>query len=208
VVALAPKLAALGVEVRGVRLDSGDLADHARKVRGILDDGGLREVAIFASGGLDETILQRHAAERVPIDGYGIGTSLTTSQDAPALDCAYKIQEYDGKPKRKRSEGKATWPGRKQVYRRYADDGSMAGDVLTLEGADGVGEPLIRPVMRRGERTASPALEDSRRLVAQQLERLPAHLKRLASKPAYPVEVAEGLKTLAQEVDRAEGQGA
>jgi nicotinate phosphoribosyltransferase len=207
VVALAPKLAALGVQVRGVRLDSGDLADHARKVRRILDDGGLREVAIFASGGLDETILQRHGAESVPIDGYGIGTSLTTSQDAPALDCAYKLQEYDGKPKRKRSEGKATWPGRKQVYRGHGD-GIMAGDVLTLESDAASGEPLIRPVMRRGKRLALPALDEVRRLAAAQLERLPAHLKRLASVAAYPVEVAEPLKALAREVDRAEGQRA
>jgi nicotinate phosphoribosyltransferase len=210
VVALAPQLAALGVAVQGVRLDSGDLADHARKVRRILDDGGLRAVRIFASGGLDETILQRYTAAGVPIDGYGIGTSLTTSQDAPALDCAYKIQEYDGRPKRKRSEGKATWPGRKQVYRRQSegDHGVMAGDVLTLE-ADAVrGEPLIRPVMRRGQRLAAPSLEDVRRLAAAQLERLPAHLKRLASEPAYPVEVAQPLRTLARDLDRAESERA
>jgi nicotinate phosphoribosyltransferase len=207
VVALAPRLAAQGLEVRGVRLDSGDLADHARRVRRILDDGGLHKVAIFASGGLDETILQRYAADRVPIDGYGIGTSLTTSQDAPALDCAYKIQEYDGKPKRKRSEGKATWPGRKQVYRRH-DDGAMAGDVLTLESDEASGELLIRPVMRRGERLASPPLEEVRRTAAAQLERLPAHLKRLATEPAYPVEVSEPLRTLARELDRVESEEA
>ena len=90
-----------------------------------------------------------YAAEDVPIDGYGVGTSLTTSQDAPALDSAYKLQEYAGVPKRKRSEGKATWPGRKQVWRRY-EDGTAAGDVLTLEddrqpAAAGL-EPLIGPV--------------------------------------------------------------
>ena len=205
VVALAPRLAAQGLEVRGVRLDSGDLADHARRVRRILDDGGLHKVAIFASGGLDETILQRYAADRVPIDGYGIGTSLTTSQDAPALDCAYKIQEYDGKPKRKRSEGKATWPGRKQVYRRH-DDGAMAGDVLTLESDEASGELLMGPVMRRGERLASPPLEEVRRTAAAQLERLPAPLKRLAAEPAYPVEVSEPLRTLARELDRVESE--
>jgi nicotinate phosphoribosyltransferase len=203
-VALAPKLAAQGVEVQGVRLDSGDLADHARKVRRILDDGGLGEVAIFASGGLDEEILQRYTASGVPIDGYGIGSSLATSQDAPALDCAYKIQEYAGKPKRKRSEGKTTWPGRKQVYRRFADDGVMAGDVLTLDGDEALGEPLIRPVMRQGKRVASPSLEEMRRLVAAQLERLPAHLGRLATEPAYPVEVSAPLQRLASELDRAE----
>jgi nicotinate phosphoribosyltransferase len=132
VVGLVPRLKEIGVDVRGVRLDSGDLAAHARRVRAILDEASLHDIAIFASGGLDEQLLQRYAAEGVPIDGYGIGTSLTTSQDAPALDCAYKIQEYAGAPKRKRSEGKATWPGRKQVWRRYAD-GLMAGDVLTLD---------------------------------------------------------------------------
>jgi nicotinate phosphoribosyltransferase len=204
VVALAPKLAAQGVKVRGVRLDSGDLADHARKVRRILDDGGLGEVAIFASGGLDEAILQRYTASGVPIDGYGIGTSLTTSQDAPALDCAYKIQEYGGKPKRKGSEGKATWPGRKQVYRRFGEDGAMAGDVLTLKGDEPLHEPLIRPVMRDGARSTSPSLEEARRLLAEQLERLPAHLRRLATQPAYPVEVSASLRTLASELDRAE----
>ena len=207
VVALAPRLAELGVKVRGVRLDSGDLAEHARKVRRILDQGGLGDVAIFASGGIDEAVLQRHAAEDVPIYGYGIGTSLTTSQDAPALDCAYKIQEYAGKPKRKRSEGKATWPGRKQVFRRYAEDGTMAGDVLTLEGDDAAGEGLIRPVMHRGERVASPSLEDARRLARAQLERLPAHLRRLDTEPAYPVEVSARLRALADEVDRAEMAG-
>jgi nicotinate phosphoribosyltransferase len=207
VVALAPRLAELGIGIRGVRLDSGDLAEHARKVRRILDAGGLRDVSIFASGGIDEALLQRHAAEQVPIDGYGIGTSLTTSQDAPALDCAYKIQEYDGRPKRKRSEGKATWPGRKQVFRRYAEDGTMAGDVLTLDGDDAAGEALIRPVMRAGRRLASPSLEDVRRFAGEQLARLPAHLKHLETEPAYPVEVSGRLRALARELDRADAAG-
>jgi nicotinate phosphoribosyltransferase len=204
VVALAPRLAELGIKIRGVRLDSGDLAEHARKVRRILDEGGLREVAIFASGGLDETVLQRHVAAGVPIDGYGIGTSLTTSEDAPALDCAYKLQEYDGKPKRKRSEGKATWPGRKQVFRRYAEDGAMAGDVLGLEDEAAAGEVLILPVMRRGVRLALPSLDDACRLARAQLERLPAHLMRLDTEPAYPVEVSARLVALARELDRAD----
>ena len=207
VVALAPRLAELGVKIRGVRLDSGDLAEHARKVRRILDEGGLREVSIFASGGLDEAVLQHHLAANAPIDGYGIGTSLTTSQDAPSLDCAYKIQEYDGRPKRKRSEGKATWPGRKQVFRRYGADGAMAGDLLVLEHEEAAGETLIRPVMRQGRRLELPSLEDARRLARAQLERLPARLKRLDSEPAYPVEVSALLQALAREIDRREMEG-
>jgi nicotinate phosphoribosyltransferase len=203
VVELAPRLAQLGLKVRGVRLDSGDLAGHARRVRRILDRGELADVSIFASGGLDEDLLQRYIADGVPIDGYGVGTSLTTSQDAPALDCAYKIQEYAGAPKRKRSEGKATWPGRKQVWRRYDESGTMAGDVLSLEDDAQEGQPLICQVMRNGRRIGVlPTLEDARTLCAAQLERLPRHLRRLAHHPPYRVEVSDALRTLADEVDR------
>ena len=131
VVALAPKLAAEGIRVRAVRLDSGDLVTLSRKVRRILDDGGLADVTIFASGGLDEGELARLIEAGAPITGFGIGTSLATSEDAPALDCAYKLQEYAGLARRKRSAGKATWPGRKQVWRRLEPDGRMAGDILS-----------------------------------------------------------------------------
>ena len=94
-----------------------------------------------------------------PIDGFGVGTSLTTSSDVPALDCAYKLQEYAGLARRKRSAGKATWPGRKQVWRRHGADGRMAGDVLSLEGDQQAGEPLIHLVMQTG---AHRAVADAR----------------------------------------------
>jgi nicotinate phosphoribosyltransferase len=200
---LAPRLAADGIELAGVRLDSGDLADHARKVRAILDGHGLRGVSIFASGGIDEDRLLEFEAGGAPIDGYGIGTALTTSSDAAALDCAYKLQEYGDRPKRKRSEGKATWPGRKQVFRRYGAAGVMAGDVLTVEGDERDGEALIRPVMRGGKRIADlPALAETRAHCAAQLARLPAHLKRLDSEPRYEAEVSDALRALAADVDR------
>jgi len=200
---LAPKLAADGIELAGVRLDSGDLAEHARKVRKILDGNGLKEVAIFASGGIDEDALQAFARGNAPIDGYGIGTSLTTSSDVAALDCAYKLQEYAGKPKRKRSEGKATWPGRKQVFRRYGADCRMAGDVLAVEGDPQDGEVLIRPVMKHGRRIgAPPPLEDIRSRCAGQLSHLPERLRRLQPGAPYPVEVSAALRDLAAEVDR------
>lgn len=203
---LAPKLAADGIKLAGVRLDSGDLADHAVKVRKILDGHGLQDVSVFASGGIDEDALLAFARTDAPIDGYGIGTSLTTSSDVAALDCAYKLQEYAGKPKRKRSEGKATWPGRKQVFRRYGADGAMAGDVLTIEGDRQEGEALIRPVMQDGRLIAPlPALEETRSHCADQLSRLPPHLRRLESTPRYEAEVSTALKALAEEVDRATG---
>ncbi|HIP77090.1 MAG TPA: nicotinate phosphoribosyltransferase [Kiloniellaceae bacterium] len=205
VVALAPRLAAEGHDLRGVRIDSGDLADHARQVRAILDAGGLQSVQIFASGGLDEWALRRLVREGAPIDACGVGTSLSTSEDAPALDCAYKLQVYAGQAKRKRSEGKATWPGRKQVYRRYDADGRMAGDLLTLEGDRSAGEALLQPVMRGGRRLApGPALDEIRAHAADQRARLPARLCSLDSAEPYPVEVSQALRRLTEEVDRAE----
>ena len=203
VVALAPRLRRHGIALRGVRLDSGDLAAHARKVRRILDRGGLPDVMILASGGIDETVLQRFAAARAPIDGYGIGTSLTTSSDAAALDCAYKLQAYAGRPRRKRSEGKATWPGRKQVFRRYRTDRVMAEDLLTVEGEASQGTPLIEPVMRDGRAIAPrPNLAWLRERAADQLARLPAPLRRLETAPSYPVTVSASLGALAEQVDR------
>lgn len=202
VVRLAPRLRRDGIKVDGVRLDSGDLAEHAFKVRRILDAGGLTEAKIFASGGVDEDLLKRHAEAGAPIDGYGIGSALTTSSDAAALDCAYKLQEYAGLARRKHSEGKATWPGRKQVFRRRAADGTMAGDVLTVDGEVGEGEALIRPAMRDGRRVApAPDLEAVRAHAARELARLPEPLRRLEPGATYPVEVAPALRSLADQVD-------
>ena len=110
-------LHALGISIKGVRLDSGDLAEHVRKVRDILDKAGLKSTTIFASGNLDEYRLNELVSAGAPIDGFGVGTALDISADAPSLDFVYKLQEYAGKARRKSSEGKATWPGRKQGYR-------------------------------------------------------------------------------------------
>jgi nicotinate phosphoribosyltransferase len=203
VVALAPRLRSAGITIRGVRLDSGDLAGLAKRVRQILDAGGLGDVTIFASGGLDEHAIARLLAAGAPIDGFGVGTSLTTSSDAPALDCAYKLQEYAGLARRKHSSGKATWPGRKQVWRRYGPDGRMAGDTLSLVDDRQPGEPLLEPVMREGRRVMpSPTLAQARARAARELDRLPAPQRGLAPADVYPVAVGDALKRLATEVDR------
>lgn len=204
VVAIAPILAREGIVIRGVRLDSGDLADLAGKVRHILDAGGLRDVKIFASGGLDEDRIQRMIDSGAPIEGFGIGTNLTTSADAPALDCAYKLQEYAGIARRKRSTGKATWPGRKQVWRRFDEDGRFCGDVLGLEDdRECPGTPLVVQVIRGGRRV-SPAegLQEIRQRAADGLSRLPAPLRRLDTDASYDVAVAPSLQRLAAEVDQ------
>lgn len=202
VVHLAPRLKQRGIVIRAVRLDSGDLADHARKVRRILDGGGLQSVHIFASGNLDEYALHMLAQQDAPIDGYGIGTRVDTSADAPYLDCAYKLQEYAGRARRKRSEGKATWPGRKQVYRRYDKHGMFAEDILTLEDDHCEGEALIQPVMRNGQRLSPPKpLTEIRQRAATELQRLPVALRVLAPGPVYPVAVSKALHDLARTVD-------
>jgi nicotinate phosphoribosyltransferase len=203
-VTLAPKLQARGIKIKGVRLDSGDLGEHARKVRSILDQGGLGDVTIFASGTIDEYAIERLQILGAPIDGFGIGTHLDTSADAPFLDCAYKLQEYAGIARRKRSEGKATWPGRKQVFRRFDAGGLMANDVITLADTLCAGQPLLQPVMRNGRRIApSPSLAAIRQHAMRHLERLPQPLKTLYDAPAYPVDISAELVALADAVDAA-----
>ena len=199
---LAPTLHALGIPITGVRLDSGDLVALSRTVRRILDQAGLFNTTIFASGGIDEPELAQMIQSSAPIDGFGIGTSLTTSQDCPALDCAYKLQEYAGLPRRKRSSGKATWPGRKQVWRRYGPDRRMIGDILSLETESTEGEPLIRQVMKSGIRLEVPEpLEHVAARAAGELSRLPGNLRTAERNASYSVRVADCLVQLAGEVD-------
>lgn len=191
--------------MRAVRIDSGDLAAHARQVRRILDQAGLTEVEIFASGGLDEDELRALAG--APITGFGIGTALTVSSDAPALDCAYKLQEYAGRARRKISEGKRTWPGRKQVFHRFTDDGRMAGDTLGLLGEALPGEALLQPVMRKGRRLhpAEP-LDALRQRATRSLQSLPADLTKIPftgreEDSRYNVDISNNLRRTTEEVD-------
>jgi nicotinate phosphoribosyltransferase len=201
VVRLAPRLAAGGITVTGVRLDSGDLGIHARNVRAILDAADLRQVRIMASGGLDELSLQALVRQGAPIDSFGIGTSLTTSSDAPALDCAYKLQEYAGQPRRKLSEGKATWPGRKQVWRRFNKHGTIAGDTVGLADEAPCGEPLLHPVLRAGLREKDlPTLAQVRAHATASLASLPEPLRQLDD-ASVSVEISPALRRLAAQMD-------
>lgn len=203
---LMPKLMHQGLRINAVRLDSGDLGEHARRVRAILDTGGLSQVQIFASGNLDEYRIRELLHGGAPIDGFGVGTRMNTSADKPYLDCAYKLQEYAGSPRRKRSEGKFTWPGRKQVCRRYAADGTLSGDLLTVAGDSCEEADLLRPAMRSGQRLgASPDLAAIRKHAHEELARLPDSLRTLDVVAAYPVKVSEALRSLAHAADRVTG---
>jgi nicotinate phosphoribosyltransferase len=205
VAALAPQLEREGIAIKGIRLDSGDLATLAKRARRILDDAGLRETTIFASGNMDEDRLRELLAAGAPIDGFGVGTSLVTSSDAPFLDAVYKLQEYAGRPRRKLSSGKATWPGRKQVFRHLTETGRFHHDVVSLEGDSQAGEPLLVPVMKNGRRLETrETLEVMRRRAAAQMARLPERLASLDEAPElYRVEIAQAVRELADEVDQA-----
>jgi nicotinate phosphoribosyltransferase len=202
VVALAQRLKADGITIRSVRLDSGDMTALSKSVRRILDEGGLPSTTILASGGLDEDSITAMLRDGAPIDAFGVGTSLTTSSDVPALDCAYKLEEYAGLGRRKHSVGKETWPGRKQVWRQYGPDGRMANDIISTESDQQAGTPLIEQMMRDGRRVAlSPGLADIRARAARELAQLPESLRRLEVEPTYPVAIADALVRLTNEVD-------
>jgi len=201
---LAPRLRESGITIKAVRIDSGDFMIHSRNVRRILDDAGLKDIGIFCSGNLDEYRLRDLVQDGAPINGYGVGTRLDTSEDAPSLECVYKLVEYNGEPRRKRSEGKATWPGRKQVFRQYGSSGQMEGDTITAWGADQAGQPLLEAVLREGKRVRSTEpLSKIRERSARDRERLPEYLRVLENKTPYPIRIAPALEDLAKQADEA-----
>jgi nicotinate phosphoribosyltransferase len=189
--------------IGAVRIDSGDLAAQARIVRAILDESGCRDIRIVLSGGLDEHAIYEFVRSGVPADAFGVGTSLDVSADAPGLDMAYKLQAYAGSPRRKRSPGKATWPGVKQVFRRRGPRRESLGDEIVLEGEEPGGEPLLRQVMRRGHRLGPPVpLADIRENCSRELSSLSADVRELSEgRPSYPVRISEALRRLAVQVD-------
>ena len=205
VVSLADELAKSGAVINAVRIDSGDLGEASKLVRNTLDDGGYPDIRIIVSGSLDEHRVFRLLQEGAPIDGFGVGTNLDVSPDVPVLDCVYKLQEYAGKARRKRSASKHTWPGAKQVYRRFSDAGVMREDTVTLADDPQSGEPLLEPVMKNGKRLCvSPGLDVVRSHAAKNLDQLPQNLRKLAPQPDYCVSIADSVRELARKVDQAQ----
>lgn len=202
VIALAGEL---GEEFRvsGIRLDSGDLGALAREARAMLDAAGLKDVSIFASGGLDEHRIAALLEKDAPIDGFGVGTAMSVSEDDPALDIVYKLSAYAGEGRLKLSQDKATLPGRKQVFRTCAN-GRYSGDVIARAEEDLAGAPLLVPVMKDGRRIGpEKPLAGIREHARAEREALPAGLRALmpAAKP-YPVTVSEALKAYTEKVAR------
>ncbi len=209
VVALAQELGE-DFHVRAVRLDSGDLARLAVEARRALDEAGLGQVQIFASGGLEEYKLDALLVAGAPIDGFGVGTEMAVSGDAPVIDYSYKLVSYDGRARMKLSSSKLSRPGRKQVFRRY-QDGRMMGDTIALHDETLEGEALLRPVMRGGRILdgAREDLEAARRRARDQLEALPRPLRALRpGAEAYRPGISAGLEQLTAELRRTLERGA
>ncbi|WP_084040499.1 nicotinate phosphoribosyltransferase [Demequina sp. NBRC 110053] len=178
-VEVARELADEGVRLRGVRLDSGDLANLSRAVRTVLDEGGCGDVRIVVSGDLDEHRIAELIAAGAPIDSFGVGTQMGVSADAPALSAVYKLAEADGRPVLKLSTGKDSLPGRKQVW-RVERDGLLDHDVIGLDGEELPGRPLLEHAMSGGRRMGqAPSMADARERCERGLASLPEQLRSL-----------------------------
>jgi nicotinate phosphoribosyltransferase len=188
--------------VRGIRLDSGDLAALARDARAMLDEAGLTGVSIFASGGLDEHEIARLVAQSPAIDAFGVGTAMSVSNDVPALDIVYKLVSIGWRGVMKLSSKKKTLPGAKQVFRRCEDDGTIA-DMLCLADEQNPGEPLLVDMMRDGRRIAPrPALSLIRDQAAAAIRRLPEGMRGLAcSHKSFRVTPSPKLEALTRLVE-------
>ncbi len=199
----------LGKKLKGVRLDSGDLLVLSREARRVLDEAGLRETRILASGDLNEYKVQDLLQASAPIDLFGVGTEMVTSKDHPALAAVYKLVERQG-PDRvilraKFSEDKETYPGRKQVWRSTNDEGAYVGDEITMaeERPARSSTRLVIPVLERGVlRYRFPSLGAVRERAREELERLPPCYRKLESADTYPVAWSDDLKRLFAEIRR------
>ncbi|MDA8141266.1 MAG: nicotinate phosphoribosyltransferase [Desulfobacteraceae bacterium] len=192
---VAQEMRIQGHPLVGVRLDSGDLNALSRQVRAILDQADCKEVKIFASGGLDEYTLDQLLRQNAPIDAFGVGTSMGVSADAPYLDMVYKMVQFNGQPVRKRSFGKATLAGEKQIFRCASREGEYVEDVIALRSETmPEGYPLLQPVMRAGHRLHPPAdLVELRSLFQQNFKLLAQAYKGLTNPPRYPVGLSRQL---------------
>jgi len=186
-------------KVGAIRLDSGDLTELSKGARALLDAAGLHDVKIIASSGLDEHEIANLLAAEAPINGFGVGTKLAVSRDAPDIDFSYKLVDYNHRPCMKLSPHKRLLPGRKQVF-RVVQDGRLVRDVLARHGEMLDGEALLRPVMRHGKRldAGRVSLTEAREHAEAQLQALPAELRQLTRvEPGYRVDVSPALQAMA-----------
>lgn len=191
-------------DVAAIRIDSGDLGANARMAREMLDGAGLASVRIIVSGDLDAERIAALVDAGAPIDGYGVGTALAVSTDAPYLDTAYKLAEYAGQGRMKLAASKRTWPGRKQVFRQF-ENGLAVRDVLAVADEPLDGRPLLQPVMTGGRRLdgTQPSPKAMRRHAKQSLAELPQRVTGLTpAEPPYQVTVSYKLERTVEALER------
>jgi nicotinate phosphoribosyltransferase len=192
--AAARIIAVSGLRPRAVRLDSGDLVTTSREVRRIFDEYGRHDIAIVASGDLDELRIAEIVTSGAPISGFGVGTAVSTSSDAPALSGVYKLAEIERGGEMvavsKKSPGKRTYPGCKQVWRTFRD-GQAVEDVLTLASNEppANARPLLIDVMRNGITLARPSLDQIRQRCRERVAQLPHTVRRVIDGRNYPVQI-------------------
>ena len=200
---VARKMSANGDSLRAIRLDSGDMATLSRQARAMLDQAGLQDVRILASSGLDEYSISELVRSGARIDGFGVGTRVGASADAPFTDFVYKLVEYDGRPVMKLSEGKVSLPGPKQVFRISDSEGTFDHDILAHAEqviCNARARPLLGTVMEDGQATIQlPALDVIRQYHREQIQKLPPALLGPTSDGSYRVDTSEELLTLHQQ---------
>ena len=203
--------------LKGIRLDSGDLAFLARKSRELLDDAGLQYVQIAASNQLDEYVIRSLLEQEAPIDVFGVGTSMVTGQPDAALDGVYKLASTSYKPRIKLSEtiSKITLPSKKQVHRIYNGEQMALGaecishweeqevDLMFhpfepgkfLRFSNYTTEPLLHKVMEGGNRMLpARSLEEISNYSQKRLEQLPLEYKRFENPHLYKIGLSRDLK--------------
>jgi len=194
-----------GNNIKGVRIDSGDLIEHAKKVRKILDDCGCKEVIIVASSDLNEYKIKEIIDNNAPIDVFGVGTELATSRDDPTIAGVYKLIEYNEQPKIKISEEKLTYPGKKQIYRIYNERGFFKEDILMLDDDEVPqnSEALLIPIMEKGNLINSiPHIMEIQQYYLKNIKKLPSEYKSLDENHVFKLKISKKLRELTNSLTR------
>jgi nicotinate phosphoribosyltransferase len=197
------EMARQGKELKGVRLDSGDIARLSQEARDVLRQEGFEKAIIFASGAFDEYKIKRVLDQGGDVDSFGVGTKMGVSADAPYFDMAYKMVEHSGRPVLKLSPGKITLASAKQVFRFIASNGKLERDVIGLRDDNlKEGEPLLKEVMAGGEKKAGlPSLSQIQNCFLDEFSCLDEKYKSIDKEgKEYAVGLSSRLKSLQDEV--------
>jgi len=192
-------------DIRGVRIDSGDLVENTKIVRKILDENGLENAIIVLSSDLNEHKIKKILDNGSPADAFGVGTELVTSRDDPVVNSVYKLIQHNAIPKIKISKNKITYPGKKQIYRIYDENGKFKKDILMLENETPPEdtEPFLIPIMKKGKMIYElPALDEIQQFYYKNIEKLPEAYKKLEHIDLFRLELSTGVKELTQKLKK------